>query len=199
MASKASLTYSAIRARLPELPTEFYDYEILHKIGEKLGQLIRTNSCTPSALRGKYARLCVVVPIEKLIKTHIVIGKHLQQITYEGFNVLCTNCRRLGHIHKNCPSNKTSCNTSSQEDTSTSNGINSIISKVDQWAIVSHQRKQKKTGGATGKEGKGVQTGKDILSKSPASNPTPRTKAEESQTQHNSQRLIQAKERVFIQ
>lgn len=37
VASEASLTYSAIWARLPELPIEFYDYDILQKIGNKLG------------------------------------------------------------------------------------------------------------------------------------------------------------------
>ncbi|XP_019240757.1 PREDICTED: uncharacterized protein LOC109220746 [Nicotiana attenuata] len=65
VASKAALTYSAIWARLPELPAEFYDYDILQKTGEKLGQLIRIDACTKSAMRGKYTRLCILVPIVK--------------------------------------------------------------------------------------------------------------------------------------
>ncbi|XP_070042938.1 uncharacterized protein [Nicotiana tomentosiformis] len=70
VASEASLTYSAIWARLPELPTKFYDYDILQKIGNKLGELIRIDTCTSSTLRGKYARLCILAPIEKPLKTH---------------------------------------------------------------------------------------------------------------------------------
>lgn len=69
VASEASLTYSAIWDRLPELPMEFYDFEILEKIGNKLGQLISIDACTSSALRGKYARVCILIPIEKPLKT----------------------------------------------------------------------------------------------------------------------------------
>ncbi|XP_019242607.1 PREDICTED: uncharacterized protein LOC109222745, partial [Nicotiana attenuata] len=51
IASTTSLTFSAVWARLPELPAEFYDYEILHKIGNKLGKLLRIDACTTSTTR----------------------------------------------------------------------------------------------------------------------------------------------------
>ncbi|XP_019232367.1 PREDICTED: uncharacterized protein LOC109213071 [Nicotiana attenuata] len=145
VASKAALTYSAIWARLPELPTEFYDYEILQKIGQKLGQLIRIDASTKSALRGKYARLCVMVPIEQPLKTFIVIVKHIQH--YEGFNLLCTNCGRLGHSVSNCP-HQAQKPAEEQASSSTSMAkphmVDTLTQKIDQWAIVSHQKKNKK-------------------------------------------------------
>lgn len=52
VASTAQLTYSAIWARLPELSTEYYDLTILQKIGHKLGQLLKIDTCTSSAIRG---------------------------------------------------------------------------------------------------------------------------------------------------
>nr|XP_009786058.1 PREDICTED: uncharacterized protein LOC104234221 [Nicotiana sylvestris] len=147
VASEASLTYSAIWARLPELPTEFYDYEILQKIGNKLGELIRIDACTSSALRGKYVRLCILVPIEKPLKTHIILGKHNQKITYEGFNVLCTNCGRLGHNLISCPNKRIETqnnNTMPSNTKKTPQDVESISTKIENWTIVSHHRRKTK-------------------------------------------------------
>lgn len=113
MASEASLTYSAIWARLPEHSTEFYDYDILHnKKEKKLGELIRIDVGTASTLRGKYVRL---VPIKKPLKSHIILGKHFQRVTYEGFNVLCTSCGKLGHNLSICPHFKKDTSERNQE------------------------------------------------------------------------------------
>nr|XP_016467815.1 PREDICTED: uncharacterized protein LOC107790404 [Nicotiana tabacum] len=88
---------------LPELPTEFYDLEILGRIGSKLGQLLKIDICTSSTTRGRYARICIEVPLEKPLKTHLYIGNHRQSLLYEGLNLLCTNCGRFGHPANNCP------------------------------------------------------------------------------------------------
>lgn len=83
--------------RLPQLPTKFYDYTILQKIGNKIEKLFRIDACTSSTLRGRYARLCVEVPMNVLVKPFIYIGNYKQQIHYEGENFLCNYCGRLGH------------------------------------------------------------------------------------------------------
>lgn len=54
IASNAQLTYAAIWVRLPKLPTEFYDYEILQKIGTKLGRLLKVDTCTTLTTTGRY-------------------------------------------------------------------------------------------------------------------------------------------------
>lgn len=53
MASETKLTYSAIWLHLPELPTEFYDFEILHKLGNKIGKLLKIDACTSETTRGR--------------------------------------------------------------------------------------------------------------------------------------------------
>ncbi|KAG5610660.1 hypothetical protein H5410_021941 [Solanum commersonii] len=63
VASIAKETYSTIWLRLPELPTKYYARKILATIGNKMGQLVKTDICTLSTLRGHYARICVEVPI----------------------------------------------------------------------------------------------------------------------------------------
>lgn len=97
MASKSMETYSSIWLRIHGLPIEYYDLNILAKIGSKLGKLVKTDVCTSTSLRGRYARICVEVPIDKPIKTHIQIGHLMQQILYEGDGILCRKCGRAGH------------------------------------------------------------------------------------------------------
>lgn len=61
--SISTMTHTAIWVRLPQLPTELYDWQILKKIGNHLGSLLRTDSCTSSTLRGRYARICIQIPL----------------------------------------------------------------------------------------------------------------------------------------
>ncbi|XP_019257748.1 PREDICTED: uncharacterized protein LOC109235961 [Nicotiana attenuata] len=97
IASSTQLTYSALWMRLPELPSEFYDLEILQRVGSKLGKLLKIDSCTSSTTRGRYAQICIEVPLEKPLKTHVNIGHHRQIIQYEGLNLIRMLCGRFGH------------------------------------------------------------------------------------------------------
>lgn len=83
VASEAKETSSAIWVRQPELPTEFYDHQILAKVGKKLGKLVKTDVCTSATLRGRYARICVEVPIGIPVKKQVTIGNHKQQLVYK--------------------------------------------------------------------------------------------------------------------
>lgn len=73
LASEAHLTYSAIWIQLPELPTEFYDIEILQKLGNKVGKLIKIDACTSAATRGPYAHICVEVPLDKPLNPTFIL------------------------------------------------------------------------------------------------------------------------------
>ncbi|XVF37089.1 hypothetical protein REPUB_Repub19eG0115400 [Reevesia pubescens] len=55
-AFEASFSLVVVWIRLPELPIEYYDIEILTKIGKKLGTLLRLDNFTISEERGKLAR-----------------------------------------------------------------------------------------------------------------------------------------------
>lgn len=87
---------------MPELPTDFYDFKILQRVGSKIGSLRKIDTCTSATTRGKYARICIKVPLEKPLKTHVFIGNHQQQILYEGLNMLCTRCGRLDNNKNLC-------------------------------------------------------------------------------------------------
>lgn len=110
LASTTKLTHSALWVCLPELPTEFYDLDILHKMGSKIGKLLKIDTYTSGTTRGQYARICVEVPLEKPLRTHIYIGTHKQVILYEGIH-LCTACDKIGHLLRNCSTTITLPNT----------------------------------------------------------------------------------------
>lgn len=96
------LQFHCLWVRLPELPSEFYDGQILKKIGNAIGQLLKVDICTQDAKRGQYARLCIQVPLEQSLITAIYISKFHQKIQYEGINLLCSLCGRIGHYASQC-------------------------------------------------------------------------------------------------
>ena len=74
--------------RLNELPIEYYHAEALLQIGKAIGNVLRVDTHTASKSRGRFARLCVQVDVEKPLVTAILIGKREQSVCYEE----STNC-----------------------------------------------------------------------------------------------------------
>lgn len=89
--------------RLCELPIELYEAEVLKELGESIGKVLRIDSHTAMEARGKYARLCVQIDINKPLVNTILIGRFEQAVSYEGIHSLCFSCGRLGHKRETCP------------------------------------------------------------------------------------------------
>ncbi|XP_019242489.1 PREDICTED: uncharacterized protein LOC109222608, partial [Nicotiana attenuata] len=148
MASEKKITSSAIWLRLPELPIEFYDIQILQKLGNKIGKLLTVDACTSTTTRGRYTRLCVEVPLDQPLKTHLFIGSHNQTIIYEGLNMLCVNCGRLGHQRAcsykpppNSPTDFIPLKQSLTQNHTDSPSLNSPTPTNDEWKLVQFPRK----------------------------------------------------------
>lgn len=104
----STITHTAIWVRLPQLRMKFYDQQILERIGMKLGLLLRIDSCTSSTLRGRYAQICIQIPLENPVKKMKTIENHTQTVEYEGVGILCTEYDRVGHTLQNCSSSPNS-------------------------------------------------------------------------------------------
>ena len=102
-ASIATLSSVAVWVRLPELPIEFYEPNALLKIGRAIGSVLRIDSHTASGERGRFARLCVQVNLDKPLVRMIYLHKLTQNVLYEGINTLCFSCGRIGHKIEMCP------------------------------------------------------------------------------------------------
>lgn len=57
--STTCLSSVAMWVRLPKLPIEYYDNEILAEIGSTIGSVLRIDSNTVMEARGRFARICV--------------------------------------------------------------------------------------------------------------------------------------------
>lgn len=53
--------------------------------------------------KGKYARMCIQIDINKPLINTILIGRFEQAVNYEGIQKLCFSCGRLGHLKEACP------------------------------------------------------------------------------------------------
>ncbi|XP_070017911.1 uncharacterized protein [Nicotiana sylvestris] len=119
---------TAVWIRLPQHLTEFNDGIILQTIRNKVGMLLKIDACTSATLRGRYARLCVKIPLDYPVKLYIIIGSHKQHILYEGDNFLCKRYGRLGHSSLHCSyvvlssPQETMLHANSQQITTNTNG-----------------------------------------------------------------------------
>ena len=93
----ANVSSIAIWIRLNKLPIEYYNAKALHQIGKTIGNVLRVDTHTASETRGRFARLCVQVDVNKPLATAILIGKFEQPICYKGIHKLCFVYGRMGH------------------------------------------------------------------------------------------------------
>ena len=98
----ANVSSIAVWIRLNELLIEYYHAEALHQIDKTIGNVLRVDTHTASETRGRFARLCVQVDVNKPLAIAILIGKFKQPICYEGIHKLCFVCGRMGHTQEFC-------------------------------------------------------------------------------------------------
>lgn len=103
--STANVSLIAVWVRICELPIELYDVEVLKQISKSIGKVLRIVSPTAMEARGKYARLCIQIDVNKPLVSTILIGHFEQIVPYEGIHSLRFSCGRLGHRFEACPYN----------------------------------------------------------------------------------------------
>ncbi|KAH7845486.1 hypothetical protein Vadar_002804 [Vaccinium darrowii] len=100
--SSAKVSTSVVWVRLPGLPVEFYDKEMLLKIGAKVGKLLKIDLRTETNEKVRFARLCVQVDLSTALVSRIRVGNHVQKVSYEGIPSICFKCGLTGHKVQNC-------------------------------------------------------------------------------------------------
>ena len=88
--------------RIPVLPLEFFNAESLHMIGNLVGKTLKVDSRTYLTERGKFARICVELDLDKKLWPAIrIFGKELI-VEYEGLHKICFCCGKYGHCREVC-------------------------------------------------------------------------------------------------
>lgn len=125
--------------RFPGLPLEYYDNELLFRIGEKIGRPIRIDSTTSLTSRGKFARLCVEVDITKPLLAKVWLRRKIRRIAYEGIHLVCFKCGMYGHGVEMCSRDGSSADSSipatgggdsGQADDRKQDGAEHVIKKI---------------------------------------------------------------------
>ncbi|KAM3360505.1 hypothetical protein P3S68_020217 [Capsicum galapagoense] len=148
------------RPWLPRLPTEFYDRNILERIGNHLGTLLRIDTSTSAALRDRYARICIQVPLDVPVKKFVIVGTHRQTVVYEKDGVLCTGCRRLGHTTATCANYIAQTSNNTQEPNNCTPSTSKEIGEAEEWQTVKFS-KRKQTNKATQNTQEGIESHKN--------------------------------------
>ena len=84
----ATFSFVAVWVRLPKLPIEYYDPIMLRKIGQSTEPVLRIDAHTVSSSKGRFARLCIQVNLEKPLIRKVMVGKLAIKVQYEGINSL---------------------------------------------------------------------------------------------------------------
>ncbi|CAN0880334.1 hypothetical protein LINGRAHAP2_LOCUS13613 [Linum grandiflorum] len=90
--------------RLPSLPLEYFDAEILSMIGDKLGKTVRIDGTTLKGNRGNYARICVKVDLHQPLRSKYRQHGRVRRVEWEGLHEICFESGKYGHEQNTCPS-----------------------------------------------------------------------------------------------
>ena len=147
--SEASVNTVVVWVRLPELPVEYYDRESLLLIGHALGPVLRVDFNTASGNRGRFARLCIQLDLDKLLIKTIRVGRVRQAVVYEGIGLLCFHCGRIGHKLDRCPERGTipvspTVPVPPSSPTPANSPGNDDASKFGPWMLVTRRKRQTK-------------------------------------------------------
>lgn len=89
--------------RIPNLSVEYFDKMFLHRIGEKIGRVVRIDKNTESMDCGQYVRFCIEVNLSKPLLSKFRLNGRVWRIQYEGLRQICFKCGHLGHKDTECP------------------------------------------------------------------------------------------------
>lgn len=89
-------------------PIEYYDKKILWTIGDTLGRTLKVDANTSRRAneelgdvfvteRTKFARLCIDVDLNKILRSQFELNNKTYSVEYEGLQLVCFMCGKYGH------------------------------------------------------------------------------------------------------
>ncbi|KAI9077419.1 hypothetical protein K1719_040622 [Acacia pycnantha] len=90
--------------RIPGLSFRYYHKSTLRAIGSLLGEVVKMDYMTETKGRGKYARLAVMMDLQKPLVPWILVDGKRHGVEYEGLPLICFECGLYGHPKERCKS-----------------------------------------------------------------------------------------------
>ncbi|KAL4352696.1 hypothetical protein GQ457_06G009900 [Hibiscus cannabinus] len=141
-------TQVIVWVRLPGLPYRYYTKAVFRHIASLIGRLVRIDYNTDIGGRGNFARLAIVVDLNKPLLSCIRIDGRVQTIEYEGLNQICFECGIYGHNKDVCKANTAGVgqmhgNAQVQENTDNNNDVAISESSLSgPWMVVADRRRR---------------------------------------------------------
>ena len=139
----------------PNLPMEYFDEAFLQRLGQEIGKPLKVDDTTLAATRGKYARICVEVDLEKPLISKFRLRRRVRRIEYEAMHLIYFQCGKYGHRKEEC---QTSVLNKPCDAGDTSGPVNNaapvrpeIIEAYGQWMVASRNNRRKSNSGNQGK------------------------------------------------
>nr|KYP39534.1 LINE-1 reverse transcriptase isogeny [Cajanus cajan] len=88
--------------RIPGLPIELFNDRFLWRVGSKLGTMLKIDKLTSIQSRGRFARICVEIDLQKKLVSQINVLGHILRLEYEGLHSICFTCGKYGHKQQSC-------------------------------------------------------------------------------------------------
>jgi hypothetical protein len=129
---------------------------VLHYIGDRIGKTVKVDRNTIFQERGKYARVCVEVDLNKPLLAMFELKGKVYKVEYEGLHMMCRSCGKFGHYVEGCSEKKTPSN----NPRSTTDDVQAVENIADDtagpWVVVQKPRRPRKTKENNNKDGSTV-------------------------------------------
>lgn len=106
--AKARMPKTAIWVHFEGVPMEYYQDEVLMKLGDKVGKSLKVDRTALIGSRGQFARVCVEFDLSQPLPASVEF-KFLNKPTsstvkcvYEGLHTICFTCGQFGHKSEFC-------------------------------------------------------------------------------------------------
>ncbi|CAL5355906.1 unnamed protein product [Camellia sinensis] len=90
--------------RFSGVPIEYFNENLLLRLGGLVGRAIKTDKLTADASRGRFARVCVELNLKDALVSKVGINNVEFTVEYEGLHLICFECGKYGHKQDGCPS-----------------------------------------------------------------------------------------------
>ena len=79
-----------------------FNEKFLWRLGSTLGEMLKIDKVTTIQSRGKFARICVELDLDKPLQPKAIVREYLLNMQYEGLHVVFFKCGRYGHRERDC-------------------------------------------------------------------------------------------------
>lgn len=103
ISSQVKINKTLVWIRFPSLGMEYYDESLLLALATTVGSPVKVDIHTLDASRGRFARVCIEIELDKPVVGKVWFRDHWYHVEYEGLHMLCKCCGIYGHVARNCP------------------------------------------------------------------------------------------------